>query len=994
MLFADVMGSMDMAEQHDPEQWRRIMQGFFSILADEVRRFEGTVDKFTGDGIMAVFGAPVAHEDHARRACFAALRMLDDIAEYAAELRRKHGLNFSVRIGINSGEVIAGAIGEEDGGYTAVGHTVGLAQRMEALAEPGKAYLTEAAAELAHGFFELEDLGEFEIKGASLPVRVFELAGIGTARSRLDLSRERGFTRFVGRSEEMEALEAGLERAKSGEGAVVGIVAEPGVGKSRLCHEFAERARSTGVEVFEAQAQAHGREIPFMSVLQMLRSYFGIADADPERIVREKIAGRALLLDPEFADELPVLFDFLGVPDPERPAPQLSAEARQRALRGVVCRLVRAPNRREPIVTVIEDLHWMDGGSAAMLGDLFGAVEGTQTLVVVNFRPEYTPEWAGPPDYHQISLAPLGAGDTRELLRDLAGEDPSLDGLADLIHERTAGNPFFVEEIVRALAESGNLEGERGAYRLARPVEDTGVPASVQTVLAARIDRLRPQSKLLLQEASVAGKEVRARALRLTAGLAQEEMDPLLCELTDAGFLYEAEIYPERVFAFRHPLTREVAYGSQLAEQRAATHAATARALIELNPDRHDELAALIASHMESGEEALEAARWSARAAYWAGSSRPGDALRLWRRVMELVEPLEEDEETTAMAVMSRLLQLDFAWRLGMDSEEEARLAAEAEEIATRTGNLGSLALLKMATAVRPGMIHEAKAWLAAAEETNRLAEESGDLHLRVALRGGSAYAYLCAGDFGGFEGELDKVLEMTGGDRTVGAGIVIASPVAWATMGKGLALRERGRIDEAEELFNTALRIATEDGDPETASWTRSNLSLMLAMRGDVAAGVAMARRNCELTERLGDVFSRSLALSNLGAAQLAAEEYAEALESIEESERVYREAMDNGGEMEAWRAAIRAEALIGVERVEEAVELAQWASDIARERGMLWSLPLALQVLARARAEAGIEGADEVLAEAAEVAQRTGAVLSLEAIEEAREEIGAGTT
>jgi len=994
VLFADVMGSMDMAEQHDPEQWRRIMQGFFSILADEVRRFEGTVDKFTGDGIMAVFGAPVAHEDHARRACFAALRMLDDIAEYAAELRRKHGLNFSVRIGINSGEVIAGAIGEEDGGYTAVGHTVGLAQRMEALAEPGKAYLTEAAAELAHGFFELEDLGEFEIKGASLPVRVFELAGIGTARSRLDLSRERGFTRFVGRSEEMEALEAGLERAKSGEGAVVGIVAEPGVGKSRLCHEFAERARSTGVEVFEAQAQAHGREIPFMSVLQMLRSYFGIADADPERIVREKIAGRALLLDPEFADELPVLFDFLGVPDPERPAPQLSAEARQRALRGVVCRLVRAPNRREPIVTVIEDLHWMDGGSAAMLGDLFGAVEGTQTLVVVNFRPEYTPEWAGPPDYHQISLAPLGAGDTRELLRDLAGEDPSLDGLADLIHERTAGNPFFVEEIVRALAESGNLEGERGAYRLARPVEDTGVPASVQTVLAARIDRLRPQSKLLLQEASVAGKEVRARALRLTAGLAQEEMDPLLCELTDAGFLYEAEIYPERVFAFRHPLTREVAYGSQLAEQRAATHAATARALIELNPDRHDELAALIASHMESGEEALEAARWSARAAYWAGSSRPGDALRLWRRVMELVEPLEEDEETTAMAVMSRLLQLDFAWRLGMDSEEEARLAAEAEEIATRTGNLGSLALLKMATAVRPGMIHEAKAWLAAAEETNRLAEESGDLHLRVALRGGSAYAYLCAGDFGGFEGELDKVLEMTGGDRTVGAGIVIASPVAWATMGKGLALRERGRIDEAEELFNTALRIATEDGDPETASWTRSNLSLMLAMRGDVAAGVAMARRNCELTERLGDVFSRSLALSNLGAAQLAAEEYAEALESIEESERVYREAMDNGGEMEAWRAAIRAEALIGVERVEEAVELAQWASDIARERGMLWSLPLALQVLARARAEAGIEGADEVLAEAAEVAQRTGAVLSLEAIEEAREEIGAGTT
>jgi tetratricopeptide (TPR) repeat protein len=359
---------------------------------------------------------------------------------------------------------------------------------------------------------------------------------------------------------------------------------------------------------------------------------------------------------------------------------------------------------------------------------------------------------------------------------------------------------------------------------------------------------------------------------------------------------------------------------------------------------------------------------------------------------MELVEQLDQDDETTAMAVMSRLLQLDFAWRLGMDSEEEARLTAEAEEIATRTGDLRSLALLKMATEVRPGMIHEATAWLAAAEETNRLADESGDLHLRVALRGGSAYAYLCAGDFAGFEAELDKVLELTGGDRSVGAGIVIASPIAWATMGKGLALRERGRIDEAEELFNAALRIATEDGDPETASWTRSNLALMTAMRGETEAAVALGRRNCELTERLGDVFSRSLALANLGGSHLAAGEYLEALAVLEEAEQLYRRAMDNGGEMETWRASLRAEALIGVGRVEEAVELAQWASDTARERGMLWSLPLALSVLALARAAAGREGAEAALDEAAEVAGRNGAQISLEGIEAAREQIGAG--
>jgi len=990
VLFADVQGSMDMAEQQDPEQWHAIMQRFFSTLAEAVHRFEGTVDKFTGDGIMAVFGAPVAHEDHARRACYAALKMLDDVGEYAAELRRGQGLNFSTRIGINSGEVVAAEVGE--GGYTAVGHTVGLAQRMEALAEPGKAYLTESTAELAHGFMQLEDLGSFEIKGASQPVGVFGLAGVGAARSRLDLSRERGFSRFIGRDEEMAVLEEALERAERSEGAAIGIVAEPGVGKSRLCHEFAERCRERGVEVFECQAQAHGRAIPFMPVLQMLRSYFGIVDGDPERIVREKIAGRTLLLDPDFAEDLPLLFDFLGVPDPDRPLQQLSAEARHRALRGAVCRLVRAPNRRESIVALVEDLHWMDEGSATLLGELISSVEGTKTLAIVNFRPEYSAKWASAETYRGISLEPLALEDTRELLRDLAGEDPSLDGLGDLIHERTAGNPFFIEEIVRGLAEAGNLEGERGAYRLARPVEDAGVPASVQTVLAARIDRLGPSAKQLLQAASVTSKEISERALGMISGQSDgEDYRAALCELTEGGFLFETEVYPERVFSFRHPLTREVAYGTQLAEQRAVTHAATARALIELNPDRHDELAALIASHMESGGETLEAARWSARAAYWAGSSRPQDALRLWRKAMELTEQLEESEETLAMAVMSRLLQLDFAWRLGMDDEEEARLTAEAEEIAKRTGDLHSLALLKVATSARPGLPHVAPRWLEAVAETIEIADASGDLHLRIAIRAAGSYAYLCAGDFDGFEEILDEVLELAGDDRRAGAGIVIGNPVAWATMAKGLVIRERGRLEEAEALFNAALRIATEEGDPEIASWTRSNLALMLSMRGEFEAAIALARRNCELTERLGDVFSRSLSLSNLGGAQIAAGDYAGALDSLEEAERVYRGAISNGDEMETWRAGLRSEALTGVGRAEEGLELAEWATAVARERGMLWSLPLTLQAVAIARVATGRDGAGGALDEAAEVARGTGAMVSLEAVETTRETIGA---
>jgi adenylate cyclase len=993
VLFADVKGSMDLAEEQDPEQWREIMQGFFSILADDVHRFEGTVDKFTGDGIMAVFGAPVAHEDHTRRACYAALQMLDDIATYAAELRRLHGLNFSTRIGINSGEVIAGAIGAEgDGGYTAVGHTVGLAQRMEALAEPGKAYLTESAAEAAHGFLELTDLGEFEIKGASRPVRVFELVGIGSARSRLDLSRERGFSSFVGREQELDVLAAGLARAKAGEGAAVGIVAEAGVGKSRLCHEFAERCRAEGIEVFEAQAQSHGRGIPFMPVLQMLRAYFGIADADPERIVREKIAGRALLLDPELADDLPLLFDFLGVPDPERPLPQLSAEARQRALRGVVCKLVHAPNRRSSTVIVVEDLHWIDEGSETLLGELLGAVEGTQTLVVVNFRPEYEPGWSGPPDYHELALQPLGLDDTRELIGDLAGGDPSLDGLAEHLHERTAGNPFFVEEIVRELVEAGHLEGERGGYRLVRPVDEIGVPVSVQAVLAARIDRLGPAAKQLVQAASVAGKEVSEQTLVRISGLAAEgECEAALREAIAAGFLFEAELYPERLLAFRHPLTREVAYGSQLAEQRRATHAATARATIELNPERHDELAALIANHMEEGGETLEAARWSARAAYWAGHSQPHEAMRLWRRTMVLADGLEDGEEKAALAATSRLRQLDYAWRLGMEAEEEARLAQQAEEIATRNADLRSLTLLRALTAGRPGRERKGEDWIATTEDVNRLADESGDHHLRVAVRAATAYARLCVADFEGLRRLCEEVFELAGDDLDAGSGIILGNPVAWATMCLGLYHRERGEVDRAAERFDRALELASEHGDPETASWTRGNLATLTAARGEVEAGLAMARRNRELTERLGDVFSRSLSLVSLGTVELAAGQSTAALDALEEAEQLYRGAMGSGGEVGAWRAALRAEALCALGRADEAVELAEWAADSARENGMLWPLPRALHALADVRAATGRPGVSEALDEATEVAERTGAVLNLQDLERTRERLAA---
>jgi len=337
VLFADVKGSMELGEKVDPEEWYRIMDRFFQILSDGVHRFEGTVDKFTGDGIMAIFGAPIAHEDHARRACYTALHLRDELRRYAEELKRTRGLSFSVRMGLNSGEVVVGTIGDDlKMVYTAHGNTVGLGQRMEQLATPDQVYLTEHSTKLVSGFFRLRDLGPFELKGVSAPVRVYELEGVGTLHTPLEVSRSRGFSRFVGRADEMAALEAALARAVEGSGQVVGVVADPGLGKSRLCFEFVERCRARGITVYEAHGISHGKLIPFLPILELFRGFFRITEQDSAEAAHEKIAGRMLLLDEALRDALPLLFDFLGVPDPERPVPQMDREERLREFFAIV----------------------------------------------------------------------------------------------------------------------------------------------------------------------------------------------------------------------------------------------------------------------------------------------------------------------------------------------------------------------------------------------------------------------------------------------------------------------------------------------------------------------------------------------------------------------------------------------------------------------------------------------------------------------------------
>src|SRR5499426_2707470 len=575
VLFADVARSMELAERVDLEEWHRLLDRLFRILADGVHRYEGTINQYTGDGIMALFGAPIAHEDHAQRACAAALELASNLAGFGDQVRRESGNPLAVRMGLNTGEVVVGRIGDDlRMDYTAQGHIVGLAQRMEQIAAAQSICISEATACLVAGYVDLRDLGTTAVKGASGPVHVFEAVGLGRHRTRLDVARGRGLTRFVGRDADMRTLEAALEQACAGHGQVVGVVAGAGTGKSRLCFEFVERCRRRGISVNEGHCPAHGKTVPYLPLLELLRDIFGITERDSDHEARRKIAGELVLLDESFRELLPLLFEFLGVPDSERPAPELSPEARQRQLIAFVRHLVQARSVREPRVVLIDDAHWIDAGSDAFLAHAVEAVTGTRTLLLVNFRPEYHAEWMSRSYYRQLPLLPLGREATEELLADLLGPDASLTGLSEKIHERTRGNPFFIEEVALSLVESGRLAGTKGAYRLVAPARELEIPGSVPAVLAARIDRMPEREKRLLQAASVIGKEVPEPLLDRVAGLPDAERTASLAALVQAEFLLETALYPEAEYAFKHPLTQEVAYASQLGARRAPNHAA------------------------------------------------------------------------------------------------------------------------------------------------------------------------------------------------------------------------------------------------------------------------------------------------------------------------------------------------------------------------------------------------------------------------------------
>ena len=976
VLFVDLKGSMDLAEQSDPEEWHAIMDRFFSILAGGVHRFEGTINQYTGDGIMALFGAPIAHEDHAQRACWTALHLNEELRRYANELRVQRGVSVNFRMGINSGEVVVGKIGDDlRMDYTAQGHTVGLAARMEQLAEPGAIYLTQYTARLVDGYFRMQDLGASNVKGVRAPLHVYVLEGVGPLKTRLDVSRQRGFSRFVGRQDEMAALDAGLSHAIAGRGRVVGVVAEPGVGKSRLCYEFVQRCRARGIAVNEAQAVSHGKHVPFLPILELLRGYFGIGEQDSSQIAREKIAGRLLLLDEGLRDSLPLVFDFLGVPDPERPSPRIDPEALQRQLSAIIRRAMQARSRREPQVTLIEDLHWLDGGSETFLEMFVELAPEGRNLFLLNFRPEYHAAWMQRSYYQQVPLMPLGPEAVAELVRSLLGTDPSVTDLAGLIEARTSGNPFFVEEMVQSLLESGHLDGPRGAHRLLRPIEDVGIPNTVQALLAGRIDRLVERDKQVLQTAAVIGMEFTNSVLRSVAALPQAEIESALRSLKEKEFLFERELYPEVEYTFKHPLTREVAYQSQLADRRTAVHAAVARVIVEQEPEKLGERAALVAHHWEAAGEPLEAARWSRRAAEWIGSKDSAEAMRHWEKVRALLLAGPDSPETVALALQSRVALLDVGWRRGVTEEQATRLFDEGRALAARSPDPTMLALLVNRYATVRGTAGAVTEYFHLAAEAMRLAEGS-DSAFHAALRLSTAYPYFLVGRLNEALAIVDDYLTAAPGQA--GWGLEAFNPSVFAHWFRTALLFEMGRIVEGRQGLDAAERLAREQNETEILGWVHYGHATSADLTLDLDGALGHARQSLEIALKIGSGFSLGAAYSALATVHVLRGEWEDSVRVAEEHLASMRE-LRTGLEQQPGALTTLAQAHLGRGDVARARSLAEEAVALARQMETLLQelrAQLALaRVLCRADGVVASDAIEAALARAFAIASETGA-------------------
>ena len=792
VLFADVVRSMGIAAALDVERLREIMTELVERSAAVVVRYGGTVD-YTGDGVMALFGAPVALEDHAFRACLAALAIQEEADRLAAEVASRDGVVLRLRVGLNSGRVIAGEFGSGSLGYAATGEAVGFAQRMESVAPPGAVMLSESTARLVEHTVTLAEPERVRIKGADEPVRARRLV---TIRPRDGLVG-RAEAALVGRRWEMAALDAMVDRTIGGRGGVVNVVGPPGIGKSRAAREAATAAAGRGIEVLWTFCESHAGDIPFHVVAQLLRAGCGVADLDGEA-ARERVRDYVPDVDPQ---DLLLLNDLLGIADPDVPLPQIDPDARRRRLTALVNSVSLA--RTDPALFIIEDAHWIDEVSESMLADFLSVIPRTPSMVLITSRPEYEGALTRVHGAQTIALGPLGDSDTAALLGELMGSDPSVRELTAIIAERAAGNPFFAEEMVRELVQRGVLAGERGGYLCGADVADFAVPATVQAAIGARIDRLKASAKRTLTAASVIGARF---GVELLAAL---DVDAVFDDLLGAELIDQVRFTPAAEYAFCHPLIRAVAYESQLKSDRAQWHRRLAGAIQESAPGSVEENAALIAEHLEAAGELHAAYGWHMRAATWSTHRDIAAARVSWERARQIADALPAGHRgCTQMRIAPRTMLCGAGWRV------DAHIAGhfqELRELCALAGDKRSLAL-GMTGMVMDHMMH-ARLREAARLATEQLAllDSIGDPALTV---GAGIMAILMkyrSGDIADVMRWSQTVIDWADGDPTKG-NLVVGSPLAMALVWRGVARFWLGRDGWRQDLDDAVVMARKSD--------------------------------------------------------------------------------------------------------------------------------------------------------------------------------------
>jgi class 3 adenylate cyclase/tetratricopeptide (TPR) repeat protein len=930
VLFADLKGSMELLADRDPEDARQVLDPVLERMMEAVHRYEGTVNQVMGDGIMALFGAPIAHEDHAARACYATLAMQEEIRRYAEEVRRSHGVTVQIRVGLNSGEVVVRAI-ENDlhMDYSAIGQTTHLAARMEQLATPGSVLLTAETLRLVEGLIEVTSLGPVPVKGLAAPVEVFELVGATPVRRRLQATAALGLTDFVGRHTELQTLVHALELASGGHGQIAALVGEPGVGKSRLVYEFLHASRTRDWLVLESTSVSYGKATPYFPVIDLFRRYFHIDEHDDAPTIREKVTRHLLTLDEALHETIPVflsLFDVLPDDSPFRTLDPLQRRQRTReALKHVLLR----ESRVQPLLLVFEDLHWIDSETQALLDGLVESLPMARLLLLVNYRPEYQHGWGNKTYYTQLRLDPLPPESADALLQALLGDEGGLAPLKHLLIERTKGNPFFLEESVRTLVETQVLSGERGTYHLAQGLPTMPVPATVQAVLATRIDRLPPEEKRLLQTAAVISTEVPLGLLQAVADASEEALHVGLAHLQRAEFLYETHLFPEQVYTFAHALTHEVAYGSLLQERRRTLHARIVEAVEGRNHARLSEQLDRLAHHAFRGEvweKAVPYCRQAGEKAYDRGAFR--EAVTSFVQAIDALGHLPETPDTGVIAIQLRH-SLGAVLSLRGEYQRSLALLGEAEALARQFDDRAQLGQVLSRISWVRRTLGDLDGAIAAGRQALEVADTIGDPGVQMAASYRLGQVYYGIGDFGRAAESLRRNVERLAG-RTPGpmGHLDWSSSQAWLA----LVLSELGEFAEGRRHGEEALRLATAEGRGDAPIVAHGGLGLLYLAQGDLEAAVRVLERGLALCHASGNRDWLRRISAGLGMAYAHAGRLTQGLTLLEET---CRDDIDTGALFMYTNHLTQLSAVeLIAGRLDEASQHACQALDLARQQ------------------------------------------------------------